>query len=92
MLAFVNSLAELLGVLVVEEKGKSGDVFDGSGITYLNFELLHAVVVVKHFDRAPKVLTLFVAGGDTMALIRMLGAVLEPLLRGAVEVPGIVAG
>ena len=92
LLTFVNSFAELLRVLIVEEERETGDVLDGAGVTNEHFELLHVVVVVDNLDRAPVILTLFVAGRDTVELARMLGTMFEPLFWGAVKFPSVIAG
>lgn len=57
LLTLIDSLAELLGVLVIEEEGKAGDVLDGRGFTNLNLVLFNTMVVVEDFDRTPKILT-----------------------------------
>jgi hypothetical protein len=92
LLTFVNSFAELLRVLIVEEERETGDVLDGAGVTNEHFELFHVVVVVDNLDRAPVILTLFVAGRDTVELARMLGTMFEPLFWGAVKFPSVIAG
>jgi len=74
LLAFVNALAELLGVLIVEKERETGDVLDGAGAANEHLKLLHVVVVVDDLDWTPQVLTVLVAGGYTMTLTRVLGA------------------
>jgi len=74
LFAFVNAPAELLWVLIVEKERETSDVLDGAGAAYEHLKFLHVVVVVDDLDWTPQVLTVLVAGGDTMTLTRVLGA------------------
>jgi len=91
--AKADTFLKCIRVFSVEEKRKASDLLlNGLRTSGYDLKLVISPVVSDDLDRAPCVLLVDVHGGKSVRLIGSLGAVVDPLLDGAVLFPGIVAG